>query len=126
VGEEQPPILHALAHAINAQLQAAGATVTYTEPVRARVVDDLASLRELCNDIDAGSVELLVILGGNPVYTAPADLQFVEKIKKVPLRVCQSLYYDETAFECHWHLPESHYLEQWGDIRAYDGTISIV
>jgi molybdopterin-containing oxidoreductase family iron-sulfur binding subunit len=74
----------------------------------------------------AGRVELLVIIGGNPVYTAPADLRFAEHLGKVGTRVHLSLYDDETSALCHWHIPEAHYLESWSDTRAYDGTVSIV
>ncbi len=84
------------------------------------------SLRQLVEDMDAGRVEMLVIVGGNPVYTAPADFNFAERMGKVPLRVHLSLYQDETSRLCHWHLPEAHYLEAWGDTRGHDGTASIV
>ena len=67
-----------------------------------------------------------MILGGNPVYNAPADVPFSEALRKVPLRVHHSLSLDETSYQCHWHLPEAHYLEAWSDARAYDGTASIV
>ena len=73
-----------------------------------------------------GASFLLMIVGGNPVYDAPADLKFVEALSKVPLRVHTGLYNDETAEECHWHIPEAHFLESWGDARAYDGTVSII
>jgi molybdopterin-containing oxidoreductase family iron-sulfur binding subunit len=71
-------------------------------------------------------VETLVILSGNPVFTAPADFRFVERMQKVPLRVHLSLFQDETSRQCHWQLPEAHYLEAWSDTRAFDGTASIV
>jgi molybdopterin-containing oxidoreductase family iron-sulfur binding subunit len=125
-GESQHPVVHALAHAMNDALGNAGATVLYTEPVEANPVDEIASLTELVAEMDAGRVSLLVILGGNPVYDTPADLDFVEKLKKVPTRVHLSLYKDETSQLCQWHIPEAHYLESWSDIRAYDGTSSIV
>ena len=74
----------------------------------------------------AGKVELLVIVGANPVYAAPADLDFAAALDKVPLRIHHGLYLDETAERCQWHLPASHPLESWGDLRAVDGTVSIV
>ena len=73
-----------------------------------------------------GAVETLLILGGNPVYDAPADLNFLDALKKVKLRAHLGLYSNETAAWCHWHIPEAHYLESWSDARAYDGTASIV
>jgi molybdopterin-containing oxidoreductase family iron-sulfur binding subunit len=76
--------------------------------------------------MNAGTVDLLVIVGGNPVYTAPADLKFADAMGKVNTRVHLSLYDDETSALCHWQIPETHFLEAWGDARAYDGTVSIV
>jgi molybdopterin-containing oxidoreductase family iron-sulfur binding subunit len=83
-------------------------------------------LRELVKDMEAGVVKLLLMLGGNPVFTAPVDLRFAEHLSKVPLRVHSSLYDDETSAYCHWHIPETHYLETWSDVRAYDGTVTIL
>jgi MoCo/4Fe-4S cofactor protein with predicted Tat translocation signal len=125
-GEYAPPALHALAHAINAALGNTGQTVLHTEPIDANPVDHVQSLRELLTDIDAGQVEMLVIVGGNPVYTAPADFDFRARLEKVPFRVHLSPYWDETSEFCHWHIPETHFLETWSDARAHDGTVSIV
>lgn len=125
-GEQQPPLVHALAHAMNHALGNVGTTVFYTDPVEARSVDQMGSLRELVADMQAGLVDLLVILGGNPVYQAPAELRFSEHLSKVKLRVHLGLYEDETAELCHWHIPETHYLETWSDARAFDGTVTIM
>src|SRR5208337_1153710 len=73
-----------------------------------------------------GQVDVFVILGGNPAFTAPADLQFREKLLQVGLRIHLGQHEDETAELCHWHIPEAHYLESWGDVRAFDGTVSII
>jgi molybdopterin-containing oxidoreductase family iron-sulfur binding subunit len=124
-GEHQPASVHALAHALNHSLGNAGRTVVYTDPVEAEPVDQMASLAELVTEMDAGRVEVLFILGGNPVYNAPADLEFAQRISKVPLRAHLSLYEDETSDLCHWHIPEAHTLEAWGDARAFDGTVTI-
>ena len=121
VGEYAPPAAHVLAHAINQALGNVGATVTYVEPVEADPVDHLASLAELVRDMEAGRVDTLLILGTNPVYTAPADLGFTAALQKVPLAVHHGLYQDETAAYCHWHVPATHELEGWGDARAFDG-----
>ena len=125
-GDRQPAAVHLLAHAINHHLGNVGKTVFHTAPLAARPVDHAASLAELADDMDRGLVEVLVILGGNPVYNAPADLRFAERMQKAPLRFHLSLYQDETSRQCHWHLPEAHYLEAWSDTRAFDGTASIV
>jgi len=125
-GDGQPAAVHALAHAMNAALGNAGRTVAYTDPVEAEPVDQLQSLRDLVDDMGAGSVDALVIIGGNPVYTAPVDLQFADAMGKVPFRVHLSLYDDETSALCHWQIPEAHFLESWSDARGHDGTVSIV
>lgn len=125
-GDFQPPVVHAIAHAMNQALGNVGKTVEYLASVQAKPVDQLDSLRELVKDMEAGKVELLVILGGNPVYHAPADVNFGGALEKVALRIQCSSHEDETAALCHWHIPEAHSLEAWSDARAYDGTVSIV
>ena len=125
-GDSQPPAVHVLAHAMNEALGNAGTTVVYTAPVEAAPIDQLQSLRDLSSDMSAGIVDLLLILGGNPVYTAPADIAFSQAMDSVPLRVHLSLYEDETSALCHWQIPEAHFLEAWSDARGHDGTVSIV
>src|SRR5262249_21948106 len=125
-GDSQPPAVHALTAVMNQTLGAAGGAIIYAAPVEADPIDQTQSLSELARDMDAGQVDLLVILGGNPVYDAPVDLKFAERMSKVRTRVHLSLFHDETSELCHWHIPESHYLESWGDTRAYDGTVTII
>jgi molybdopterin-containing oxidoreductase family iron-sulfur binding subunit len=125
-GEVQPPEVHALVHVLNGRFGNAGKTVFYTEPVEFNPVVNTDSIRQLTQDMAEGNVQTLVIVGGNPAYTAPADLGFVQQLSRVPLRIHQSMYLDETAERCHWHIPETHYLESWGDVRAWDGTTSII
>ena len=125
-GDNQPASVHALAHAMNQALGAVGNTVVYTDPIEAKPMDQLAAMKDLVNDMNAGNVDLLMIIGGNPVYDAPQDLKFAEAMNKVPLRVRHSLYKDETSQLCHWHVNATHYLEQWGDARAIDGTVSLI
>ena len=125
-GEEQSAAVHAIVHAINSQLGNIGTTVLVTDPIEVAPVNQLASMQELVRDMNAGAVNALIILGGNPAFDAPADLQFAKALDKVPFRAHQSLYYDETSNRCHWHIPETHFLETWGDARAHDGTVSII
>jgi MoCo/4Fe-4S cofactor protein with predicted Tat translocation signal len=126
-GAETPPIVHALAHAMNDALGNVGQTVFYTDVLDANSVDQKESLRELVQDIDAGRVDLLVILGGNPAYNTPVDLKLDQnRLFKTKLRVHLSSHKDETSQLCHWHVPEAHYLESWSDTRSFDGTVSIV
>ena len=124
-GEHQPPIVHALAHVMNASLGNVGKTVFYTDPIEANPVDQLASLQDLVKDLDAGVVDLLLIIGGNPVFTAPVEMGMRDRIQKARLRAHLSLFDDETSQVCQWHLPEAHYLETWGDARTFDGTATI-
>jgi len=125
-GDGQPPVVHALAHVLNQGLGNVGRTVVYTDPVEVNATLQTASLRELTIDMQAGRVAMLLILGGNPVFNAPADVPFKAALAKVPLSVHLNLYSDETTELCHWHVPEAHPLEAWSDARADDGTISII
>ncbi|MBM3226387.1 MAG: molybdopterin oxidoreductase, partial [Candidatus Tectomicrobia bacterium] len=125
-GPQQPPVVHALAHTMNSLLGNIGQTVTYIAPTQVQPVDHTMSLMTLVQEIVSGAVEMLVILGGNPVYTAPANSQLAHHLTQVPLRIHLGLYHDETAALCHWHVPEAHYLETWSDARAYDGTVSVL
>ena len=88
----------------------------------------MESIRDLVRAMSSGEVETLLILGGNPAYDAPADLEFDKRLadKNVKLRIHLGLYDDETAQLCHWHIPEAHCLEAWSDLRACDGTAAIV
>ena len=128
-GEHQPPAVQALAHAMNEVLGNNGRTVFYTDPIVASPEgssSQSASFRDLVEDMRADRVDNLVILEANPVYDAPADFDFATLLNKVDFRVHLGLYEDETADLCHWHIPQAHYLESWDDIRAFDGTASIV
>jgi MoCo/4Fe-4S cofactor protein with predicted Tat translocation signal len=125
-GEFQPPAVHALAHAINNALGNIGTTVTYGSSIEPLPVSQHASLAELSTAMEAGQVQLLVILGNNPVFTAPADVKFGERLAKVGFVAYHSLYQDETSELAHWNVPDTHPLETWGDPRAYDGTVTVM
>ncbi|MGE5303625.1 MAG: TAT-variant-translocated molybdopterin oxidoreductase [Alphaproteobacteria bacterium] len=125
-GDQQPASVHALAHAMNWTLGNVEKTVFYTQPVAAKPVNQLDALRDLVREMEANVVQGLIILGGNPVYTAPADLNFASALVKSKFSVHLSPYEDETSALCHWHIPETHYLESWSDVRAFDGTVTII
>ena len=125
-GDDQPPAVHALAHAINHALGAQGNTVIYTEPVQVKPADQTAALKTLVGEMNDGKVDMLVIVGANPIYGAPVDFGFADAMRKVSLRIHHSLYNDETTELAHWHVNAAYYLEQWGDTRAFDGTASII
>jgi molybdopterin-containing oxidoreductase family iron-sulfur binding subunit len=121
-GDYQPAAVHALARSINESLANAGATVTYSAGAETAGAGTIA---ELAQAMDAGQVELLVISGVNPAFSAPADLKFGERLAKVGLAIYHGFFVDDTANLCHWNIPEAHALESWGDARAYDGTVTL-
>ncbi len=126
VGDRQPPEVHALAHQLNAELGSVGKTVTYSADPAPDRPSHVAALKSLVADLNGGKIDTLLILGGNPVYTAPADIDVAAAIAKAPNSIHLSLYTDETSQACAWHLPAAHFLESWGDARAWDGTISMI
>ncbi len=125
-GDWQPPAVHALASRINTALGNVGKTVIHTAPVEVQPVDQLESLRDLGNALDAGSVAVLLILGGNPVYNAPADFAFARLLGQAKNTIHVASHHNETSAYCQWHVPESHVFEDWGDTRSFDGTVTIL
>jgi molybdopterin-containing oxidoreductase family iron-sulfur binding subunit len=124
-GPRQPAEVHALVAVINQALGNVGQTVSYTadpEPARPHHVEAIA---ELTAELTAGEVDTLLILGGNPVFDAPADLDFGTALAKVGTSIRLGAYQDESSQACTWHLPRAHYLETWGDARGYRGTLSV-
>ena len=124
-GEQQPPIVHALAAIMNEKLGNFGKTVFHTDPIEVNPTDQLASLLDLVKDLDAGAVDVLIIIGGNPAFNSPVELGMRDRLKKAKLRIRLGLYSDETSQVCQWQMPEAHSLETWGDARAFDGTVTI-
>ena len=125
-GQGQPVEVHAAVHRINEQLGNVGHTLTYTEDPDPERPGHLEAIGALVEQINAGDVETLVVLGGNPVYDAPADLDFASAFAKVGTRIHLSVDDNETSRAAGWHLPRAHFLEAWGDARSHDGTYSIV
>jgi molybdopterin-containing oxidoreductase family iron-sulfur binding subunit len=125
-GEQASPAVHAAAYALNSALGAVGKTVIYTETVNPMPSEQVADLKSLVADMNSGKVQWLVILGVNPIYSAPSDLLFQDAFAKVPVTVALGSHVDETGAIANWHINKAHYLESWSDARAYDGTISII
>jgi molybdopterin-containing oxidoreductase family iron-sulfur binding subunit len=122
-GPRQPASVQALAALIN---QSLGSTcVTYTKPVLENANSGVDALKTLAGEMSAGQVSTLVILGGNPVYTAPADLQFGVALSKVANSIHLGPEEDETATAAKWHVPEAHFLESWGDHATSEGLAAI-
>ncbi len=125
-GEQAAPAVHSAAYALNNALGAVGKTVVYTETVNPMPSEQVADLKALVADMNAGKVQWLVILGANPIYAAPADLEFKAAFDKVGTTVHLGSHLDETGVLSTWHINKTHYLESWSDARAYDGTITII
>ncbi len=127
VGAAQPPEVHAIVHRLNKTLgnTVPGAPVSYTEDSDSTRAPHLKAIAALSADLKSGAINTLVIVDANPVYTAPTDVDFAGALKKAKHSIHLGLYNDETGKACGWHVPMHHYLEAWGDVRAYDGTVAI-
>jgi molybdopterin-containing oxidoreductase family iron-sulfur binding subunit len=126
-GPRQPAEVHALAHRLNALLGNVGRTVQYVEEATTtQMASDVKALKELTEEMKDGRVSTLVVLGGNPAYTAPGDVPFGAAMGQVKTSIHLGLYDDETAQNATYHVNAAHYLESWGDARAWDGTVTIV
>ncbi len=127
-GAYQPAEVHALCWAINDALGNIGKTVDVTdepEVVGGSGGGCFRDIAELSSEIEAGRVKHVLILGGNPAYDAPVDVDFAGKLAKLDSAIHLTEYRNETSRLCEWQLPMAHYLECWGDGRAWDGTLSI-
>jgi molybdopterin-containing oxidoreductase family iron-sulfur binding subunit len=124
-GDRQPPAVHAAVCALNTSLGNTGTTVSYHETKDASL-PSASALATLVAAMNGGAIKTLVILGGNPVFDAPADLDFAAALAKVPDSIALGHTVDETSLKATWHIPLAHYLEAWGDARAAGGTLSVV
>jgi len=121
VGDRLSPQAHALGHAINMRLQNTGRTVRYiSEPTAGD-----ATLAELATAINAGNVDTLLVVGGNPAFDAPADVGFGDLLGKVKTTAHLSTHSNETSMRCTWLLPRAHFLETWSDGVAWDGAATL-
>ena len=137
-GAHQPPAVHALAMAITSRLARSsdpsyatppfgtGGAITYHAPIEGAPVPHDAGLQAVVAEMNAGKIKTALVIGSNPAYSAPRDLNFAAAMKKVGFTAHVGMFDDETGQLCTWHIPESHYLEQWSDARSIDGTASIV
>ena len=122
-GRKQPAAVHALVAKLNGQL--GGALVSYYDDPEPTRLDHADGIAAVVRDLKANQVETLFILGGNPVYDAPADLDFAAALGQAKTSVHLSEYVNETSAKTTWHIPKAHYLECWGDARTWDGTWTI-
>jgi molybdopterin-containing oxidoreductase family iron-sulfur binding subunit len=124
-GDEQSIEVKRWALAINGRLGARGmrlipAVRSDGDPASAGNIGDLSA------SLTSGLVKALVILGSNPGHTSVGFRGIGGLVAKLPFSLHLGEYADETAALCAWHLPEAHFLEAWGDLRAYDGTPTIL
>jgi molybdopterin-containing oxidoreductase family iron-sulfur binding subunit len=124
-GSQQPAIVHALVFAMNSALGNIGQSVTYRD-TKDLFESNIQSLTDLVERMSTGKIKTLIMLGGNPVYNAPADFNFKDALEKVENSIHLNSYRDETSRHANWHIPQSHYLESWGDCRSADGTLSLI
>src|ERR1051326_6131372 len=118
-GQRQPFAVHVLAHALNAALGNLGKTVVFHQAPDTKE----GTIADLATALNAGQVQTLIILGGNPVHNAPATLNWAETQRKAKTIIRLGSYEDETFAKCDWHFPAAHYLESWGDALTGDGTL---
>ena len=124
-GDRQPPAVHAAVCALNTSLGNTGKTVSYHETKDA-ALPSASALATLVSAMNSGTIKTLVVLGGNPVFDAPADLDFAAAMAKVTDSIVVGQSVDETSTKATWHIPRAHYLESWGDARAAGGTLSVI
>ncbi len=125
-GDHLAPEVHARVLALNERLNALGKTLSVVQAPAELDPAGPAGIEDLAGAISSGAVEVLLVLGGNPCYDAPADLGLTEAMARVPFKAHLSVYANETSRSCDWHLPKAHFLEAWGDARSFDGTYSIM
>jgi len=117
-GLRQPAGVHALVHVLNAALGNVGQTVTF----RKMEVPPAGTIAELTKGLNRGVFHTLIMLGGNPVVTAPADLAFAAAMDRAEHRIHLGSHDDATAQASTWHVPQAHYLESWGDATSWHGA----
>jgi MoCo/4Fe-4S cofactor protein with predicted Tat translocation signal len=123
-GEFQPTSVRSLARQINQALGNVGITVRYRKPPEHEL--NSPPVEQLVEEMRGNEVEFLLMLGGNPAFDFPVDFELRSLLARVPLTIRHGLFEDETSGLSQWHIPATHYLESWSDVRAWDGTVSIV
>ena len=125
-GDTQPPEVHAMCAAINQELNAVGNTVTLFDTEEEEKAQQSEEMRGLVTDMRNGSLDTLIMIGVNPIYDLPGELDFASALNLVETSIHIGSHVDETGSACTWHIPRSHFLEAWGDGRAFDGTLSVI
>ncbi len=125
-GPEQPADAHALAQRINTLLGNVGETVLLSADPLMALPGSTQSLSSLVQEMRSGNVQTLAVLDGNPAYDAPRGLDFKGALGNIEKLLHLGLFCDETGELAAWHIPAAHYLESWGDTRAWDGSYCVI
>ncbi len=127
-GANMPAWVHGLVALVNQALGSVGTSLTYhaVHGLFDTVGDSLSSIRDLSAAIRQEKVSALIVVGGNPVYDTPVDVDFAAAMMAVPTSVHLATHPNETSAVATWQVPRSHVLESWGDFQAIDGTVSVV
>ena len=117
-GYRQPKEVHLAAMGINAILQNIGETLL----LQAHKPSGNGSIEDLATGFKKG--DNLVVLGGDPAYNAPADIDWDAIVSKAEKFIRHGFYsVDDTSKTASAFIPVAHYLESWGDARTSDGTL---
>ncbi|MBP3191067.1 TAT-variant-translocated molybdopterin oxidoreductase [Natronogracilivirga saccharolytica] len=125
-GSEHDPDVHATVAAINFALGNTGETIDYLEVPHLEEDDQNERFSELVGEMNAGNIDTVIMVGANPVFTAPSDLRFNDALEQVQNRLHLSLHYDETSRASDWHVNRAHFLETWGDGYSWSGARSVI
>jgi molybdopterin-containing oxidoreductase family iron-sulfur binding subunit len=112
---------------LNAAAGNVGKTVRFGPDAAVGRASTYAEVSALLGAMQNGEIEVLLIgSGANPAFTLPAGLKAADAIKKVPFVVSFSNFPDETAALAHLVLPDTHWLETWGDYSPREGVTGIL
>lgn len=118
--------VHAAVAAMNSALNNAGNTITYHEVPYRENRDELYAFTEAIENAQNGAYDTIVMVGSNPLFTAPANLQVAQALETAETTIHLTDYYDETSKVCEWHVNRAHFLEAWGDGLSFTGQRSVI
>ncbi len=84
-----------------------------------------ADFVQFATDLNNGGYKAVIFYNTNPVYNSPMSEMIVAGIKKAELSVSFASNADETALECQYIAPDSHYLESWNDSEPKAGLFQL-
>jgi molybdopterin-containing oxidoreductase family iron-sulfur binding subunit len=112
---------------LNAAAGNVGKTVRFGPDSAYAQVTPYAEVAALVQAMMRGEIEVLLIGPGvNPAFTLPGGLRFGEAMAKVPFVVSFANQPDETTALAHLVLPDTHWLETWGDYAPREGVLGLM